>query len=292
MIRVGPAGWSYPDWAGIVYPARKPAGFHPLRHVARFADLVEVNSTFYAHADPHHARSWAQQVAERPGFLFTAKVHRDFTHGEARPDPAAARACLDGLAPLAEASLLRALLLQFPVTFRRGPAEIGRLSRLCELFGVHPLVVEVRHRSWFEPEGNEALRALPVSRAEIDLPASRDHPPEEPEPVGPLGYLRLHGRNAAAWFRPGAGRDERYDWLYGPEDVVAIAERARRIAARRSETLVVANNHFRGQAMANAVQIRSLLAGGPVPAPPELVEAYPAALRPFASVTGQLGLPL
>jgi uncharacterized protein YecE (DUF72 family) len=292
MIRVGPAGWSYPDWAGVVYPPRKPAGFHPLRHVARFADLVEVNSTFYAHASPRHAGSWVAQVADRPGFLFTAKVHRDFTHGDAHPDPAAARAFLDGLAPLAEASLLRALLLQVPVTFRRGPAAVERLSRLSDLFGVHPLVVEVRHRSWFEPEGTEALRGLRVSVAELDLPSSSDHPPEDPEPVGPLGYLRLHGRNSAAWFRSGAGRDERYDWLYGPEDVVALAERARRIAARRSETLVVANNHFRGKAMVNTIQIRSLLAGGPVPAPAELVEAYPAALGPFASVSGQLGLPL
>jgi uncharacterized protein YecE (DUF72 family) len=24
MIRIGPAGWSYQDWAGIVYPPKPP----------------------------------------------------------------------------------------------------------------------------------------------------------------------------------------------------------------------------------------------------------------------------
>jgi hypothetical protein len=30
MIRFGPAGWVYSDWAGIVYPASTPRGFDPL----------------------------------------------------------------------------------------------------------------------------------------------------------------------------------------------------------------------------------------------------------------------
>jgi uncharacterized protein YecE (DUF72 family) len=34
MIRVGPAGWSYKDWEGIVYPAEKPRGFDPLAYLA------------------------------------------------------------------------------------------------------------------------------------------------------------------------------------------------------------------------------------------------------------------
>ena len=42
MIRVGPAGWSYADWEGVVYPHEKPAGFHPLRHLARCVDCVKM----------------------------------------------------------------------------------------------------------------------------------------------------------------------------------------------------------------------------------------------------------
>jgi uncharacterized protein YecE (DUF72 family) len=46
VIRVGPAGWSYPDWEGRVYPRPRPAGFHPLAFIARYVDCVEVNSSF------------------------------------------------------------------------------------------------------------------------------------------------------------------------------------------------------------------------------------------------------
>lgn len=48
MISVGPAGWSYKDWYGKVYPSPKPRGFDELAYLARYCDTVEVNSSFYA----------------------------------------------------------------------------------------------------------------------------------------------------------------------------------------------------------------------------------------------------
>jgi hypothetical protein len=33
------------------------------------------------------------------------------------------------------------------------------------------------------------------------------------------GYIRVHGRNYADWFRPDAGRDARYDDLYDPGEL-------------------------------------------------------------------------
>ena len=52
MIRIGPAGWSYKDWAGIVYPSPNPRGFHGAEYLARYFDNIEVNSTFYRPATP------------------------------------------------------------------------------------------------------------------------------------------------------------------------------------------------------------------------------------------------
>lgn len=34
-IRIGTAGWSYPDWKGQVYPKPPPRGFDPLSYLAR-----------------------------------------------------------------------------------------------------------------------------------------------------------------------------------------------------------------------------------------------------------------
>ncbi len=46
-IRVGPAGWSYEDWKGVVYPKRRPKGFHEANYLADYFDTIELNVTFY-----------------------------------------------------------------------------------------------------------------------------------------------------------------------------------------------------------------------------------------------------
>ena len=89
-----------------------------------------------------------------------------------------------------------------------------------------------------------------------------------------MGYARLHGRNRAAWFSRTAGRDQKYDYLYTEEEEDEWVERARAIAARAEETYLVANNHFRGQAPANALSIRAKLEGGRVAVPPSLLGAF------------------
>src|SRR5688500_8632728 len=122
MIRVGPAGWSYPDWEGRVYPAHKPPGFHPLPYLARFFDTLEINTSFYALPRPEHAERWARFVHDRPRFRFYAKLLRYFTH---LPEPASAEeeqlwrekvaACQAAVAPLARAKRLAGVLVQFPL---------------------------------------------------------------------------------------------------------------------------------------------------------------------------------
>lgn len=288
-IRVGPAGWSYPDWEGIVYPRRKPAGFHALGLLARSFDLVEVNSTFYAHPRAELAERWLAEVASKPSFRFTAKIQQTFTHDalptSARAVEIAAAQFHAGLEPLAREKKLAALLAQFPISFHFGAAGCERLELLARLFGRHPLVLEVRHRSWYEEQALAAIERLGFSLATIDLPAHRDHPPAQPRPVGSLGYLRLHGRNAASWFDRAAGRDRRYDYLYSPEEIAEIGGVVRRLASGSDETFVVTNNHFVGKAVANALEILAGLGETPF-APSELVAAYPH-LRDLVRTTGQ-----
>ena len=85
-IRVGTAGWSYPDWKGQVYPKPQPRGFDPLRYLAQDVDAVEVNSTFYRIPDPTMTRRWVTCVDDHPTFRFTAKLWEGFTHeGQAGP---------------------------------------------------------------------------------------------------------------------------------------------------------------------------------------------------------------
>lgn len=276
MIRVGTAGWSYADWEGRVYPRSKPHGFHPLPLLAKTFDCVEVNSTFYALPSATHAARWAQLVVGRPPFRFLVKLNRDFTHGVQTEEwPDKAEAFLRGVEPLRTARRLSALLVQFPVSFLFGKQEVRRLGEIHGLFGEIPLVLEVRHESWFSRPALDTIRGLSYSIAHIDLPRAWNHPPVDYASTGPIGYLRLHGRNADAWFRHGSGRDEQYDYLYSPEELGPLCRKARRLETEHDDTYVITNNHFAGKAFANGVELLHQLRREPIPVPRELIETFP-----------------
>lgn len=279
-IRVGPAGWSYPDWEGRVYPAHKPHGFHPLPYLARTFDTIEINSSFYALPRREHTARWVELVAALPAFRFQVKLNRDFTHVPEDADALApweerAREFRAGIEPLVRAKRLQSLLVQFPVTFLHGKSEVRRLGRIRALFDGLPLVLEVRHESWFTPPALATLRGLSYSLCHVDMPRAWNHPPDWHAPTGPIGYLRLHGRNASTWFRAESERDDKYDYSYDRTELASLADKARRIASEHDEAVVVMNNHFAGQAVANGIELLFLLRGQPVTAPPDLVDVYP-----------------
>lgn len=290
MLLFGVAGWSYDDWNGTVYPRRKPRDFHALAYLARYLDLMELNSSFYALPRPDHAENWARLIEPFPDFRFTAKLHGAFTHGPpAEMNVGMARAFSLGLSPLREAGRLMALLVQFPVFFRRNGGGWARLERIREYFPEERLVLELRHRSWFEPESLARLASLDLGLAHIDLPAARDHPPAEHSSLGNLGYLRLHGRNRTSWFDARAGRDDRYDYRYDRKEVESLADRLKQIGKGTERSLLVANNHFGGQAVANALELKGLFTGEKPRAPEPLLEAFPD-LRPYVRPEGQMSL--
>jgi uncharacterized protein YecE (DUF72 family) len=276
MTCVGVAGWDYPDWSGIVYPHGSSRGFDRLAWVARFLDVVEINATFYRPVAPRVASTWIRRVAGHSGFRFAAKAHRSFTH-EAWDDPLPmVQPTLDGLAPLREAGLLGALLIQFPQSFHFRPENRARLSRLLDVVSGWPAVVEVRHVSWDDDRAAAWMHERGVGWCVVDQPrmAGATAPPR-PRVTAPIAYLRLHGRNESAWFDPAAGRDARYDYLYTMEALRPLADAARAMGAQAHTLYVIANNHFRGQAFANALQLKHLIQGIEPDAPEDLVEAFP-----------------
>jgi uncharacterized protein YecE (DUF72 family) len=277
QVRAGLAGWSYPDWEGIVYPPGAPRGFDRLEWVARFADVVEINSTFYRAPRRRDAAGWASRVAAHTRFRFCAKLERVFTHEPGLGTTDSERRFKEGIAPLADSGLLYALLVQYPYSFHNTGENRRRLARTLTRFGEYRLAVELRHRSWITSDILAFLSARGVALAGIDQPQVGQPVPASLPLTAPFFYVRLHGRNAADWFRPGAGRDARYDYLYEPAELAPWIKRIREAALSESaaEGVVIANNHFRGQAAANAVEIRSALSGRKVPAPAELMAAYP-----------------
>ena len=287
MTSVGVAGWDYPDWSGIVYPRGASRGFDRLAFVARFLDVVEINATFYRPVNPAIAASWIRRVSKHPGFRFTAKAHRSFTH-EPWDDPAAVVApTLAGLTPLREAGLLGALLVQFPQSFHWAPHSTTRLGRLLDATVGWPVVVEVRHVSWDDDRAAAWMCERNVGWCVVDQPrAGGLTAPPRPRVTAPTGYLRLHGRNEASWFDPKAGRDARYDYLYTMDSLRPLADTARVMGTTAEALYVIANNHFRGQAFSNALQLKHLIQGVKPEAPGDLVAEYPE-LREVVRAKGE-----
>jgi uncharacterized protein YecE (DUF72 family) len=291
MIRVGPAGWSYEDWEGIVYPDPKPRGFDPLASLAGYFDTVEVNSTFYRPAVRRTAESWARRVRGNDDFRFAVKLWRRFTHDRdeawSAADVAAARQALD---PLQSAGRLGAVLAQFPWSFKRTDESRAWLDDLTTAFEDVPLVVEVRHASWEAPEFFEGLAERGVGIVNVDQPLFGKSIKPSARATAPVGYVRLHGRNYEDWFREGAGVEARYDYLYSAKELEPWAERAKAVAAKAgegAEVFVVTNNHFRGKAVANGSMLRSMIEEREVEAPPGVVAEYEEAVRGYARASAR-----
>ena len=283
-LRVGPAGWSYPDWAGYVYPARKAKGFHEAAYLAEFFDTIEINSSFYRPIRPEHARVWVEQVDGHARFRYTAKLWQKFTHepGATAQDARAVRAGLD---VLREAGRLGAVLAQFPFSFHRAAENAAYLERLLKEFQYYPLVVELRHGSWETAETFELLRGAGAGFCNIDQPVIGRSLRPSAEAAGAVGYVRLHGRRYDTWFSKDAGTPahERYNYLYEESELEPWVVRAREVLGKTQETYVITNNHFQGKAVVNALQLISLLKGKKVEVPETLREHYPQLERIAAS---------
>jgi len=274
-VRVGPAGWSYEDWAGRVYPSRRVKGFHEATYLAEYFDTIEINTSFYHPLKPEFCRQWLERVAGNPKFLFTAKLWQKFTHeGSATEEDE--RAVRAGFDVLRDGGRLGAVLLQFPYSFHRTPETKEYLERLLERLKEYPLVVEVRHASWNSKGFYELLHERGAGFCNIDQPLIGRAIRPSGRTTAPVGYVRMHGRRYDTWFSddPMAPPEERYNYLYSLEELEPWAERIRKLSGHAKSTFVITNNHFQGKAVVNALELIHLLTGEKVKVPEPLRHHY------------------
>jgi len=304
-VRVGTSGWNYPSgkgtWNGVFYPSprARPKGFDELAFYAEHFDTVEVNSTFYGQPRPDVSRSWCERTP--PGFEFSVKLYQKFTHPRmfrervrhlagtidpdeslvaelARPVQADVDTFRRGVDPLAEQGKLGAILAQFPPSFKSGREENDYLLTLLRTFSAYPVAVELRHRSWSDRIGPtlELMNAFKAAWVQIDEPKFRFSIRQNYLPnVRGFYYMRLHGRNAANWWKRGAAED-RYDYLYSSGELREFTDAVSASRQIVNKLYLYTNNHFAAQSVANAVMIKQQL-GMPVSEdyPAELLARYP-----------------
>ncbi|HEY6336986.1 MAG TPA: DUF72 domain-containing protein [Candidatus Sulfotelmatobacter sp.] len=290
-VRIGTAGWSYKDWDGIFYPSgmqrRKQ---HPLEYLASFFDTTEINTSFYGPLRPELARLWCRKVAAvNARFLFTAKLYRAFTHSPiAVMEPTSAATIRptdedeirtrEGLDAIANEGRLGALLIQFPVSFKNTSLNREYLDRLLRQFIEYPRVVEVRHSSWNNPETLAEFTRQSVAFCNIDQPVLGQSLEPTEHVTAPIAYVRLHGRNYSEWF-DSDNRNDRYNYLYKERELEGWKDRIENVAEKAQTTYVITNNHFESKAGVNALELKAMIAGKRVLAPPTLIQKYPELRR-------------
>ena len=264
---IGTAGWSYKDWIPSFYPKNQSAEFDWLQFYSHYFNCVEVNSTYYTYISPKIVEGWIKKVIDAEDFLFTVKLHQDFTHKKDY-DQQKVKAVSDNLDSLAKAERLGGLLIQFPYSFSFDNTTADYVRKLRDIFQTFNCFVEVRHKSWLKKEALEMFKKLNLTYCTIDQPQIGEAIPFEPIITSDKAYLRFHGRNVKAWLKSinSYGKQqsyeeqsERYKYLYSPGELVEIDQKIKSIQEKVKEIYVIMNNHPQGDAIANAFELIHLL---------------------------------
>jgi uncharacterized protein YecE (DUF72 family) len=297
-IRIGTCSWADDALSKYWYPEGLPAR-ERLAYYANRYSTVEVDSTYYRVPDRKMVQGWADRTP--PGFVMHVKAFGLMTRHPVKleqlpPDlregmpvdergrvdrpPREQRALvfrefLDALAPLRESGKLGGILFQLPPYVVWKPASLDYLEWAHDQLRGDPMLVEFRHRSWFEEDVRaEMLRWLEergMAYVTVDAPKvdAKNVPPTVVAATSPLAYVRFHGRNAGTWNKRGGGASERFDWTYTEAELCEWVEPLRELSGQSEEAYAFFNNNNQtngvAQAPAGAELLRKLLEAESVP---------------------------
>ena len=273
-IKVGVAGWSYPDWKGIVYPKKVLKNFHPIPYLAEVFDIIEIDTTFYRIPDPIKVGEWAKMCEDFKNFKFSVKLFEGFTHTK-KASLIEERDFKRAIEPLVKTGKFFALLVQLPWSFRNIPENRKFLDEILKRFIDFPKAVELRHNSWVKVDVLTFLRERNATFCNIDQPLFAHSTPPTAASSEEISYFRFHGRNATNWFKEGVQRDDRYNYLYSKEELSPLIEAIKDASSISNETAVIFNNHFRGQAVVNAIETLYILKEKKIKVFDGLIPIYP-----------------
>ncbi|MGE5365609.1 MAG: DUF72 domain-containing protein [Bacteroidota bacterium] len=284
QIFVGTAGWSYKDWVPDFYPRAQSKSFDWLEYYSGFFNVVEVNATYYAYMNPSSARSWIEKVSAAENFLFTVKLHQDFTHAR-KYDNTSISAVKQVLDILASGGRLGGLLMQFPYSFSCNAESIEYMQRLNDVFKEYSQFVEIRHASWNNPEAYGIMSELNVTACTIDQPQLGRSIAFEPVITNDTCYFRFHGRNTDEWKKSVISygkklsyeeQSQRYKYLYSPGELTDIADKIRSVYESVNRIYIIMNNHPGSYGIVNAFELMYMLGSGDAQYIPEgLISAFP-----------------
>lgn len=202
--KVGPIGFSYPQWNGTFFPPGLPLSSR-LNYVSSQFSAIELDTTFYGMPRVGQAAKWIKEIPE--DFTISFKAPRDLTHKDSPLFLGTADAAViwdEFCGFLNSMGAERTIaLLQFPHTFTARSRD--SLLRLLDRTKGIKVAVELRHESWYNTGSAQGLGicgACVVSADRAPLGECARVPSDqctyEPFPVirtTDWMYLRLCGRH-------------------------------------------------------------------------------------------------
>ncbi len=254
-LYLGTSGWSYADWEGTVYTPKLPAGARLSEYVGRggFA-AVEIDSTFYGTPRPRTVSKW-REVAPG-GFRFAAKFPQEITHEK---QLVGCRAAADYfVATMSElGDKLGPLLIQLPPYFDAANRE-NLEAFLDELPEGPRYAVEVRHKSWTEPDALGSLTDLLTERnvalTLVDYPSM----PRLEVATADFLYIRWLGDRREFPDNHTAPKRDRSDDLRWWSNLTRNFLEERN---GRGEVFAFANNHYQNHSPSTVQQFLELYRG-------------------------------
>ncbi|KAA3657968.1 MAG: DUF72 domain-containing protein [Calditrichaeota bacterium] len=272
---IGPAGWSYADWHGVFYPTKSSSKFDELAYLARYFNVIEINSSYYHPPSVDAARSWIKRVSTNKHFRFTAKLWQKFVLERSTYTNNDVENVQRALDILQDAELLGAVLVQFPQSFKNTIEGRSWLFRVLSIFKMYPLFVEFRHASWNVRQTFDLLNETNAGFVNIDQPVIGNALGFTEKITSGKGYFRFHGQNTTMWFNEKAGRDDRYNYTYGKDELDIFTRTIQKNALEAESIYIIFNNHYKGQALRNAFELEFLLTKEKQNIPDQLIKTYP-----------------
>jgi uncharacterized protein YecE (DUF72 family) len=297
-IRIGTCSWADDALVKHFYPPGTPARERLAYYAERFS-TVEVDSTYYRVPTDSMVQGWADRTPA--GFVMHVKafglmtrhpvkleqVPPDLREGLPvddrgrvdRPPPEARARVFDeflrSLEPLRASGKLGGILFQLPPYIVWKKSSLDYLEWANDQLGGDLMLVEPRHRSWYE----EDVRAELLSWLEqngmawvvVDAPkvVAANVPDTLVAVTAPTAYVRFHGRNAGTWNVRGGSAAQRFDYLYGEDELRGWAEPLRELSGAAENAYAFFNNNNQtdgvAQAPAGAALLRKLLDEESVP---------------------------
>ena len=268
-ILIGTSGYDYPEWKGVFYPNDlKRKDFLP--YYATQFNALEVNNTFYNMPTAERLLSFYERSGGN--LQFSIKANRLLTHEITRQWQNAAAEFISAIAPLAEKASLCAVLFQFPQSFHYTDENRIYLAKLINEFQGLPVVIEFRHVEWIKESVIAGLEQRNASLCFCDMPelkalpnmvVSTDSTTARTPFIGPIAYIRLHGRNADAWYSSAndasPNGSSRYTYDYSDSELTEFVPVIKSAVLTGKKPVVFFNNHPNGSGARNAGKLKELL---------------------------------